>query len=102
MSAFVPQPRRPSPGPVPSTGVGPMPEWGWLEWFAIGQTALPALMFIPGLSAVRTPSRIAAFAWVVSTSGPDVTRRFSALDADRLARANLKPKARPRPGPVAT
>jgi hypothetical protein len=64
MSTFAHQPRRPSPPPAakkPATRVAPMPRWGWLEWFVIAQTALPALMFIPGLSVVRTPARIAAF-----------------------------------------
>ena len=59
-----PQQRRnppPKPTPVASSPRGPMPGWGRLEWFMVAQTALPALMFIPGLSAVRTPSRIAAF-----------------------------------------
>jgi hypothetical protein len=55
LSSFARQPRSPSPP------LGPMPGWGWLEWFMVAQTALPALMFIPGLSVVRSPARIAAF-----------------------------------------
>jgi hypothetical protein len=59
MPAFARPPRRPAPkAPAGRTA---MPKWGWLEWFMVAQTALPALMFIPGLSVVRTPSRIAAF-----------------------------------------
>lgn len=65
MSAFAhqPPPRRPSAKLVakPSSKAAPMPPWGWLEWFMVAQTALPALMFVPGLSVVRTPCRIAAF-----------------------------------------
>src|SRR3954471_11884236 len=38
------------------------PRWGWLEVFVLSQTFLPALLFVPGLSAVRTPLRIAAYA----------------------------------------
>ncbi len=40
--------------------VGRIP-WGWLEWFLIAQTFLPALLFVPGVSAVRTPIRMASF-----------------------------------------
>jgi hypothetical protein len=36
--------------------------WGWLEVFVLSQTVLPALLFVPGLSAGRTPIRIAAYA----------------------------------------
>jgi hypothetical protein len=80
---------RPSQRPASkaSPGRSPMPKWGWLEWFMVAQTALPALMFIPGLSVVRTPSRIAAFsislvAWVVVWSRGRRTRpgpRFPAI-----------------------
>src|SRR4051794_7466685 len=38
------------------------PPWGWLEVFVLSQAFLPALLFVPGLSAVRTPLRIAAYA----------------------------------------
>src|SRR3954471_2025811 len=38
------------------------PRWGWLEVFVLSQTFLPALLFVPGMSAVRTPLRIAAYA----------------------------------------
>ncbi len=59
----------------------PMPGWGWLEWFVVGQTALPALMFIPGLASARTPARIAAFA-VALVAWAAIARK----------------RARPRPG----
>ena len=74
--SFLP-PHRPPPLPKPAArGRKPArsvaaggPGWGWLEWLVLSQTVLPALMFIPGLSAVRTPTRIAAYlvsplAWV--------------------------------------
>jgi hypothetical protein len=35
---------------------------GLLEWFAISQTALPALLYLPGIQSFRTVIRIAAFA----------------------------------------
>ena len=53
--------------------------WGWLEVFVVSQTVLPALLFIPGLSAGRTPIRVSAYAiamaaWVLLSrrgrSGP--------------------------------
>ena len=41
-----------------------------MEWFVLSQTALPALLFLPGASAVRPALRIGAYlvgplAWVV-------------------------------------
>jgi hypothetical protein len=36
--------------------------WGFLEWFVIAQTALPALLYLPGTQAFRVPIRIAPFA----------------------------------------
>jgi len=48
--------------------------WGFAELFAISQTALPAILILPGTQAVRLPIRIsafaislAAFAWYVLT-----------------------------------
>jgi hypothetical protein len=35
---------------------------GLLEWFAISQTALPALLYLPGNQSLRTGIRVAAFA----------------------------------------
>jgi hypothetical protein len=43
------------------------PRWGFLEWFVIAQTALPALLYLPGTQAFRVPIRIAPFA--VSLAG---------------------------------
>jgi hypothetical protein len=60
--------------------------WGWLEWFVILQTFIPALLFIPGLSAVRTATRIGAYtlglvAWggvALGAKKAPVTGRFPA------------------------
>jgi hypothetical protein len=46
---------------------GPVQKLGWLpsgfvEWFAVGQTLLPALLFIPGSQAYRLPIRTGAYA----------------------------------------
>ena len=38
-----------------------VPPWGFPEWFIIGQTALPALLLVPGGQVVRAPIRAAAF-----------------------------------------
>jgi len=35
--------------------------WGFAEVFIISQTALPALLFLPGSQAFRLPIRTAAF-----------------------------------------
>ena len=35
---------------------------GLLEWFAISQTALPALLYLPGIQSFRTVIRVSAFA----------------------------------------
>jgi len=50
--------RPPAPAVPPKKG----PRWGWLEWFVVSQTALPALLFLPGVSAVRTANRVSAYA----------------------------------------
>ncbi|HEY3883677.1 MAG TPA: hypothetical protein VGL62_00620, partial [Vicinamibacterales bacterium] len=35
--------------------------WGFAEVFIISQTALPALLFLPGLQGIRLPIRASAF-----------------------------------------
>jgi hypothetical protein len=35
---------------------------GFIEWFVVSQTAIPALMFLPGSQALRVPIRIGAYA----------------------------------------
>src|SRR5580765_5771752 len=49
------------------TGDGPAKKLGWLpsgfvEWFALGQTLLPALLFLPGSQVYRLPIRMGAYA----------------------------------------
>jgi hypothetical protein len=50
-------------------------KWGWLEWFLVAQTFIPALLFVPGLSSIRFVVRVASFAlalvawWMISQSG---------------------------------
>jgi hypothetical protein len=42
-----------------------IPSWrphGFVEWFAVGQTLLPALLFLPGSQAFRLPIRTGAYA----------------------------------------
>jgi len=60
---------RPRPSPPPRPAKVKAPAWGWLEWVILAQTAIPALMFVPGLSAIRTLTRVGAYglalaAWV--------------------------------------
>jgi len=61
------------PRPVAVPAARRMP-WGFAEVFAISQTALPAILILPGTQAVRLPIRVsafaislAAFAWYVLT-----------------------------------
>lgn len=50
----------------PSPPVAPLqervPPWGLPEWFLICQTALPALLFLPGTQGMRLPIRVTAYA----------------------------------------
>jgi hypothetical protein len=59
-------PSIPRTGPRPSSASSRPPSprsipWGWLEWFLIAQTMVPALLFVPGISAVRPLIRVVAF-----------------------------------------
>ena len=47
--------------PQPELRTASIP-WGFPEFFIISQTALPALLFLPGTQAFRLPIRTAAFA----------------------------------------
>jgi len=38
-----------------------LPPWGWLEWYLVAQTALPALLYLPGTQAFRLPLRMGPF-----------------------------------------
>lgn len=53
LTPIAPRRARPRAGRVP---------WGWLEWTIIAQTALPAMVFLPQLGAIRLLSRIGALA----------------------------------------
>jgi len=35
---------------------------GFIEWFVIAQTAIPALLYLPGTQAIRLPVRVGAYA----------------------------------------
>jgi len=61
---------RPDPRPRPPAAAPARLKWGWIEWFVLSQTFLPALMFVPGLSPIRSMMRIScyligALAWAV-------------------------------------
>jgi hypothetical protein len=67
-TALTPSARPPlaAPRPVPEA----RPPWGWLEWTVLAQVAMPALLFIPGFSAIRIVTRITIFviplmAWIL-------------------------------------
>ncbi|MFO0951445.1 MAG: hypothetical protein U0835_09905 [Isosphaeraceae bacterium] len=51
---------RPRPKAPPRAPARRMP-WGWLEVFAVSLTVLPAMLFLPGVSAVRPILRIASY-----------------------------------------
>ncbi len=63
-------PQRPAPPfrPTPRVAAGVwgggvrMVPWGWLEWTILSQTLLPALLFVPGMSAVRIVTRVGVYA----------------------------------------
>jgi hypothetical protein len=48
-------------GDGPARKLGWMPS-GFVEWFAVGQTLLPALLFLPGSQPYRLPIRTGAYA----------------------------------------
>ena len=50
-----------APGP-PAPLKQALPRWGFIEWFVIGQTLLPALLFFSAMQALRLPIRVGAFA----------------------------------------
>jgi hypothetical protein len=35
---------------------------GWIEWFVVAQTAIPAVLYVPGTQAFRLPVRVGAYA----------------------------------------
>lgn len=54
-------PTAPAAAARPQAAASSIP-WGFPEFFIISQTALPALLFLPGTQAFRLPIRTAAFA----------------------------------------
>ena len=54
--------RRQAPRPSPAVAASRKVPWGWLEWTILAQTALPALLFVPGLSRVRVVTRVGVYA----------------------------------------
>jgi hypothetical protein len=54
----------PRPRPAAARPVAPKKKrvrWGVLEWFLVAQTFIPALLFVPGVSAGRVMIRVAVF-----------------------------------------
>ena len=39
-----------------------LPRWGFIEWFVISRTLLPALLFFSAMQTLRLPIRVGAFA----------------------------------------
>lgn len=58
----------PTPSPISAVSIARAPAdahrvpWGFAEVFVISQTALPALLYLPGTQAFRLPIRFSAFA----------------------------------------
>ena len=60
-----------------------LPPWGWLEWFVVLQTFIPAILFVPGMSRLRVFTRVAAYAialvaWVLARASSQRPKRISA------------------------
>ena len=60
-----PPPFAPGVQPRPAAAARPPApkrlRWTWLEWFLVAQTFIPALLFIPGISAGRVVIRVIAY-----------------------------------------
>jgi hypothetical protein len=56
-----PEPSWPAPPALPPAREE-TPRWGFIEWFVISQTLLPALLFFSAMQPLRLPIRIGAFA----------------------------------------
>src|SRR6266852_4125687 len=62
-TVLVPAPQfRPALARIPASQLQAASPWGFPELFVISQTAIPALMFLPGSQALRVPIRVGAFA----------------------------------------
>jgi hypothetical protein len=44
--------------PAPEPAKQPLPRWGFIEWFVIAQTAMPADLFFAALQTMRLPIRL--------------------------------------------
>lgn len=74
---MTPHPQVAAVAAPPPRAVNATIPWGFAEFFIISQTALPALLFLPGSQAFRLPIRTAAFAislgafvwWLVESTG---------------------------------
>ncbi len=58
-SSFTPSNRRRQ---AETITLSPDLPWGFSEWFIIGQTAIPAILYLPGTQGFRAMVRVAAFA----------------------------------------
>ena len=54
---------------------GGAPRWGVPEWFIVGQTVLPALLYFPGTQKLRVPIRVVPFALSLAGLAWLLTRR---------------------------
>lgn len=52
----------PPSAPDPPLAEKAAPAWGFIEWFVISQTLLPALLFFSAMQPLRLPIRVGAFA----------------------------------------
>lgn len=55
--------------PAAATAAGARIPWGFAEVFVISQTALPALLYLPGTQPLRLPIRVSAFAISLAALG---------------------------------
>jgi hypothetical protein len=46
---------------IPSSVAAPLWPSGFVEWFVVAQTVIPALLFLPGSQSLRLPIRIGAY-----------------------------------------
>ena len=59
--AISPRPSTSSPRPAPPARPARSVPWGWLEWMIIAQTAIPALLFVPGMGPLRLVTRVGVY-----------------------------------------
>lgn len=54
---------------APSAARPKRPPWGWLELIAVSPTIIPALQYVPGAAAIRTPLRMVDYSLVLLVWG---------------------------------